>query len=244
MAASILISAWLVGVAGGVHCLAMCGGFLGAAVARDSVGASGAPLLPAGAIVRRELVYHAGRLTGYAALGAAFGVAGAATLEAGALLPLQRGLYVTANLLLLLLGISVAIGLPGIAPLQRAGARLFGRLLPLLQPLLRRRGVGGRLLLGMVWGFVPCALVYSVLPLALFGGGPWQGAAVMLAFGAGTLPNLAAAGWLLRRSERVVARRSWRYAAAAVLIAFAAIGIYRALFVAGALAQGPFCLVD
>lgn len=241
MTASILISAWLVGVAGGVHCLAMCGGFLGAAVARDSLGA---PLLPAAAIVRRELVYHAGRLASYAALGAAFGLAGAATLEAAALLPLQRVLYVAANVFLLALGLGVAIGPPGIAPLQSAGAKLFGRVLPLLRPLLHRRDLAGRLMLGMVWGFVPCALVYSVLPLALFGGGAWQGAAVMLAFGAGTLPNFAAAGWLLRRFERVVAQRTWRYAAAVVLIAFAGTGIYRALFVAGALTQSPFCLVD
>ena len=193
--------------------------------------------------MRREFVYHAGRLASYAALGAAFGVAGAATLEAGVLLPLQRTLYVVANIFLLLLGLSVAVGLPGITPLQRAGAKLFGRLLPLLQPLLRQQGVAGRLTLGVAWGLVPCALVYSVLPLALFGGGAWQGAAVMLAFGAGTLPNLAAAGWLLRRSKRVVAKRGWRYAVAAVLIAFAGAGIYRALFVAGALAPGAFCLV-
>ena len=80
-------------------------------------------------------------------------------------------------------------------------------------------------LLGMIWGLVPCALVYGVLPIALFAGGPLEGAAVMLAFGLGTLPNLMAAGWIMGRARRVVRSPAVRYAAAALLIAFAAIGI-------------------
>jgi uncharacterized protein len=244
VALSLLISAWLVGLMGGIHCLAMCGGFLTAAIARDAAVPAAVPLLSAAAIARRELGYHAGRLATYALLGGAFGAAGTAALDVASLLPLQRVLYVVANLLLLAVGISVATGAPGIASLQRGGAKLFGALLPVLQPLLRRPGAAGRVAMGLAWGLVPCALVYSVLPLALFAGGTWQGAAVMLAFGAGTVPNLATAGFVLRRSERTFAKRGWRYAAAAVVVAFAATGIYRSLFVSGALAQGAFCLID
>ena len=56
-----------------------------------------------------------------------------------------------------------------------------------------------RYLPGMVWGFTPCALVYSVLPVALLAGSAQAGALVMLAFGVGTMPNLLAAGWLIVR---------------------------------------------
>jgi len=115
-------------------------------------------------------------------------------------------------------------------------------LLPRLGPLLARQGHGPRFALGLVWGLVPCALIYSVLPLALFAGGAWQGAAVMLAFGAGTLPNLVAAGVVIHRAGRLRDRAALRYLVATTIAAFAAIGIYRALWVPEALAQGPFCL--
>ena len=242
MAFSLLISAWLFGTLGGVHCLGMCGGFVAATSARDAAKA-GAPLLPAALIVRRQLGYHAGRVFCYAALGAAFGAAGAAALDAALLLPVQRTLYVGANILLLLLGLSIALGTPGVAGLQRAGAKLFGAVLPALRPLLARPGVTGRVALGLAWGLVPCALVYAVLPLALFAGGAWQGALVMLAFGAGTTPTLMAAGFALRLPRRALGQRGWRYVGATAIIVFAMTGIYRSLFVAGALAQGPFCLV-
>ena len=242
MALSLLVSAWLFGTLGGVHCLAMCGGFVAATSARDAAKA-GAPLLPAALIVRRQLAYHAGRVFCYAALGAAFGAVGAAALDAAVLLPVQRTLYVGANIFLLLLGLSIALGTPGVAGLQRAGAKLFGAVLPALRPLLARPGVAGRVALGLAWGLVPCALVYAVLPLALFAGGAWQGALVMLAFGVGTTPTLLAAGFALRLPRRALGQRGWRYVAATAVIVFAITGIYRSLFVAGALAQGPFCLV-
>jgi uncharacterized protein len=241
---SVLISAWLVGALGGLHCLAMCGGFTTAIAARDGRARGGAaPLLPARAIVRQQIGYHAGRVTTYMLLGTAFGAAGAAALQAANLLPVQRAMYVVANIFLLLLGLSLATRAAGVAWLQRAGAGAFGAALTTLRPLLRSPGTAGRIMLGLVWGLVPCALVYSVLPLALFAGGPWQGAAVMLAFGIGTLPNLAAAGLLLDRAKPLFERTTLRRAAAALVVTFAVVGLYRALYLPDSLAQGPFCLV-
>jgi uncharacterized protein len=244
VAMGVLLSAWLVGALGGLHCIAMCGGFAAAIAARDhKVRADATPLLPAATIARQQLGYHAGRLTTYMLLGAAFGAAGAAALQAADLLPVQRTLYVLANLFLLWLGVSLVTRAAGIPWLQRVGANVFGKLLPLLRPLLRRPAPAGRIALGLAWGLMPCALVYSVLPLALFAGGPWQGAAVMLAFGVGTVPNLAAMGWLLDRGKGLFERTALRRVAAAMLVTFALVGIYRALYVHGALAQGPFCLL-
>jgi sulfite exporter TauE/SafE len=65
----------------------------------------------------------------------------------------------------------------------------------------------------------------------------------MLAFGLGTLPNLAATGVLLASIRRWLSRTTLRALAAAWMIAFGSLGIWRLLFVPGALAQGPFCLV-
>jgi sulfite exporter TauE/SafE len=240
VALSVLVSAWLVGALGGLHCLAMCGGFLAAAVARDT---SAAPLQPAASIVRKQSAYHAGRVATYALLGAAFGAAGAGVLNALQFLPAQRALYLLANVFLLALGLSLAFGAPGIGWLQRGGATVFARVLPILRPMLSRPGLSGRVVLGLAWGVVPCALVYSVLPLALFAGGAWQGALVMLVFGIGTLPNLVAAGVVIGRAPLCVDRRVFRYASAALLAAFAMTGIYRVVSTPEALAAGAFCLV-
>jgi copper chaperone CopZ len=142
------------------------------------------------------------------------------------------------------LGMSLAFAAPGGGWLQRTGAKAFGAVLPVVKPLLQRPGAAGRIALGLLWGLLPCGLVYSVLPLALFAGGAWQGGAVMLAFGLGTLPNLMAANVLLGRARRAFDGKALRYAVAAVLIAFGLSGIWRVLYDPGALARGPFCLVS
>lgn len=242
MALSALISAWLAGTLGGAHCLAMCGGFL-AAMSGAAMPAGARPLLPARALLLRQLPYNLGRIVTYALLGAAFGAAGAATMSASAGLPLQRALYITANVFLLLLAVAIIGPRGGIGWLERAGAALFGRLVPAMRPLLAHDAAGARFAVGMFWGLVPCALVYGVLPVALFAGGPVEGAAVMLAFGLGTLPNLVAAGWIMARARRWFDGRGVRYAAAILLAAFAAVGIWRALTVTGEMARGPFCLM-
>jgi sulfite exporter TauE/SafE len=240
MALSLLISAWLVGALGGLHCAAMCGGLLAAVTTRD---ASTQPLLPARVVAWRQLAYHAGRVTTYVLLGTAFGAAGGMALGAVDFLPLQRTLYVVANVLLIMLGTRVAVGRSGTAWLQRSGANVFAAVLPVVRPLLRRSDPTERVVLGLVWGLVPCAMVYSVLPLALFAGGAWQGGAVMLAFGLGTVPNLLAGGLVLDRARLSLNAKPLRYAAAAVLIGFGAVGTWRVLAHPDWLAQGPFCLV-
>jgi sulfite exporter TauE/SafE len=232
---ALLLSALLAGLVGGLHCAAMCGGFAAATAARDA-----SILRPRHALLARQLTYHAGRVASYALLGALFGAAGESALAAARLVPVQQLLYAAANVLLLLLAAGIAIPATGATWLGRAGALAFARVLPRVQPLLRGDRAGNRLALGALWGFVPCGLVYSVLPLALFSGGAWQGALVMLVFGAGTLPQLVGAGVALARID--LRRPRLRLGAALVVGGFALLGLYRAAFVPDALGQGPFCL--
>jgi sulfite exporter TauE/SafE len=241
MSAGLLASAWLVGALGAAHCFAMCGGLFGAVAAREASLAK--PLVRARTLALRQASYHVGRIATYALLGAAFGAAGNATLAAVDIAPLQRAIYVGANVFLLLLGAGLVVRVRALVLLQRAGAAGFAPLLHALQPVLRAPGASGRIALGLVWGLMPCALVYSALPLALLAGGAWQGGAVMLAFGLGTVPNLLASGVLLARARRFMSALAVRRAAAGMMIAFALFGIWRALFDADALAQGAFCLV-
>ncbi|GIX26923.1 MAG: hypothetical protein KatS3mg123_0804 [Burkholderiales bacterium] len=78
---------------------------------------------------------------------------------------------------------------------------------------------------GTVWGWLPCGLVYSVLFTALLSASPVTGALIMLAFGAGTLPNLMAMGWFAGSLKGFLQRPWVRYGAGAVIVAF---GIDRA----------------
>lgn len=241
MSWSPLISAWLAGTLGGVHCVAMCGGFVAALAARH--GAQTVPLRRSTAILWHQFPYHMGRVSSYVLLGAAFGAAGGMALAAADLLPLQRALYVVANLFLLLLAVGIAMRAGGGGWLQRAGASLFARLLPLVKRLQASDTVPSRVGFGLVWGLVPCGLTYSVLPIAMFAGDAIEGGAVMLAFGIGTLPSLLVAGWAMSRARRWVENAAVRYGAAALLAAFAAAGIWRALFGPMATGSGPFCIV-
>lgn len=242
MALSALIGAWLAGTLGGAHCLAMCGGFVAAMSGVEArAGCRRSELLPARALIGRQLAHNGGRITTYAMLGAAAGGAGGALLAAADWVPLQRSLYLVANLFLLALAFGMVSKRGGVAWLQRAGIALFGKTLPAVRPLLAANSFPARYALGMIWGLVPCALLYGVLAIALFAGGALEGAAVMLAFGLGTLPNLLAAGWIVSRASGWLDRRIVRHAAAALLAGFAAVGIWRAFFGTASLAQGPFC---
>jgi hypothetical protein len=239
MSAAALIAALLAGLLGGVHCVAMCGGFVTAmAGARPA-----APLLPASRLVGRLLPYNLGRVATYTLLGALAGGLGAAVLGAAAWLPLVRGLYVVANVFLLLLAATIAFRIDPWTSLQRGAIAAFGRIAPAVGRLATRDAPAARFATGLLWGLVPCGLVYGVIPVALFAGGPAEGALVMAAFGAGTLPNLLAAGVLVGRLRAWLDRRAVRYGAALLLVAFALAGLYRALFGAMALGQGPFCIV-
>ena len=238
MPQSALIGAFLAGLLGSVHCLAMCGGWI--AVTGRQGGTQ--PLLPAAVLRLRAGLSQAGRLTTYGVLGALAGAAGGAAF-ALALAPVERGLYIAANLLLLALALSIALRGVTLAPLERAGLAVFSRLLPVVSRITRKDRLLSSYVLGVIWGFTPCALIYSVLPVALLAGSSGDGALVMLAFGVGTLPNLLAAGWLMRRVQRWLDRAALRYGAAAIVGAFALLGLYRAWFAPETLGDGPFCLV-
>ena len=242
MPISALIGAWLAGLLGGAHCLAMCGGFVAAlsgAGARARTPTT--TLYPSRVLAWRELPYNLGRVTTYAALGAIAGGAGGAALAGGEWLAVQRVLYVVANVFLLVLAWAIVSRGKGMPFLQRVGAALFARVLPAVRPLLARDDALARYAVGALWGLVPCGLVYGVLPIALFAGGAVEGAAVMLAFGVGTLPNLLAAGWVAARARAQLDSSFVRGAAAVLLVGFAGVGIWRALFGSLASMQGAFC---
>ena len=236
MSFALLVSALVVGLLGGAHCVAMCGGLLGAAVARDASADA-----RAGATITAQVAYHVGRIGTYALLGASFGLVGSSARFAADIGFVQRAIYVLASVFLLLLAASLLVRVPPVLAVQRFGATAMAPLLRHAQRWMRAPGLRGRIATGFAWGSMPCALVYSTLPLALLAGGAWQGALVMLAFGMGTLPNLLAGGMLLVGARRLLPALALRYAGAVVLGVFGVLGLWRAF--AGPVNALPFCLV-
>jgi sulfite exporter TauE/SafE len=217
MSESSCLALFLVGLLGGTHCVGMCGGIVGAL----SIGVSRPAL---------HLAYNGGRIASYALAGAIAGAAGAASLAlAGPLsaqLPARTLLYVCANLMLVLLGLYLLGVTRALAWPERLGQRLWRRLQPLGQRFLPARSVAQAFPLGLVWGWLPCGLVYSALVTAMSSGSAASGAALMLAFGAGTLPNLLLAGLLAGRLQAYAARPALRIVAGIVVLAFGLHGLF------------------
>ena len=213
-----LLSAFVVGLLGGVHCVGMCGGIVGAL----SFG------LPAERNLPILLAYNIGRIGSYTLAGALMGALG---FYFSGLLPVQtaqRLLLSFAGLFLILMGLYLAGWWNALSRVERAGGVLWRRLEPLGRGLLPVRSVRHGLLLGLLWGWLPCGLVYSALVWTVSAGGALEGAMLMLAFGLGTLPNLLLMGVAAAQLKRWVRRPEVRAIAGTLVIIFGVLLLFDA----------------
>lgn len=208
------LALFLVGLLGGTHCVGMCGGIVGAL-------SMGGP-----ARWSLHLAYNAGRIASYAAAGALAGALGAASLGLEGQVPVRLLLYFLANLMLVALGLYLLGVTRALALTERAGQVLWRRVQPLSQRFLPARSIGQAFPLGLLWGWLPCGLVYSALASALTAGTPGRGALLMLAFGLGTLPNLLLAGIVLARLNEFVRRPLVRTLSGLLVLGFGLYGLF------------------
>jgi sulfite exporter TauE/SafE len=179
---AVLLAAFMAGLLGSGHCFGMCGGIAGSLGAMAGV-SSRSLALPA-------LQFNAGRLLGYAVLGAlAGGIIGAAG-EIMALKSAGKWLRGITAAMVLLIGLRFLLDWRALDAIERGGSGLWRRIMPLAVRVSRRHDWAGRMGLGICWGFLPCGLVYTVLMTAASTGAPTAGALTMLAFGLGTLPAM------------------------------------------------------
>ncbi len=205
------LALFLVGLLGGTHCVGMCGGIVGA--------------LSLGGLARwsLHLAYNSGRILSYGAAGAMAGALGAASLGLEGQVPVRILLYFLANLMLVALGLYLLGLTRALAFTERAGQTLWRRIQPLTRRFLPARTVAQAFPLGLLWGWLPCGLVYSALATALTAGSASRGAGMMLAFGLGTLPNLLLAGIVLTRLNEFVRKPVVRTLSGLLVLGF---GIY------------------
>jgi len=226
-----LFAAFMLSLLGGLHCVGMCGGFIGA-LQMNRPREVPAAHLAAG--------YHLGRLLSYAAAGALVGAIGGA-LYAADVLPVQIVLLVIGSAMLVAIAAAMFGAGRWLKRIEPIGAGVWRLVGPWARRVYPPRSGRQSFVAGLAWGWIPCGLVYAALPLALVAGGPVQGALVMLAFGLGTLPNLlpvdlvAARPAFTRGGAAGGGLRAWlRPLAGALMLVFALSGLAHAARVAGA----------
>jgi sulfite exporter TauE/SafE len=198
-----LTAAFATGIAGSGHCFGMCGGMAAAYGGKARRDVEGSPSPAARALVQ-VVLYHAGRLGGYALLGAIAGAAGNLLLGAFDLLRLATMLRILTGVLIVVMGVRLLAGLAGLGFLEQGGARLWRHLAPAARRLAAGNGVAAALGAGLIWGWLPCGLVYSMLALAAATATPVMGGATLLAFGFGTLPAMLTSGLMAAQLSRIL----------------------------------------
>ena len=218
MLASLAWTAFVMGLVGGPHCLAMCAAPCSAVIgATDGAAADIVPAISAEQPVQwqpkrqsqrlgwRLLAYHSGRLLGYSSAGAVAALAMQSlawmTQQTVALRPAWTFLHVA----VLAWGLMMMVQARQPAWIENAGRAVWARVRPVVA------APGGVFATGFLWALMPCGLLYSALLVAALSGGPMQGALTMALFGIGSGLWLLAGPWLwLRlRSRLNSARASW-----------------------------------
>jgi len=216
MQAALVGTALLMGLAGGPHCVAMCGAACSGVIRLVRAPERGGV---AGLGCSAPMALHAGRVAGYAVAGAVAAVAVQSLGTASEKIAALRPLWILLHVFVLMWGLSLAaLGRqPRLA--LHAGRALAVRLQPVT------RSTAGVLATGALWVLMPCGLLYSALMLAGLASGPVQGAAVMAMFASGSGVSLVLAPWLWQRlrSGANAVRREWGSRIAGALLAAVAL---------------------
>ena len=204
-----LATAFLTGLLGSAHCLGMCGGISGLFALHSSVRG-----------LRRQLpmalVYNAGRLASYAILG--FAVAALGSRVVGLTPALGKPVRLVAGGIIILIGLQIAFNFRALNILERAGSTVWARISPFAGRLLPVNSLPRALGLGLLWGLLPCGLVYSVLLVAATSLHGADGALIMLAFGAGTTPAMLLTGLGAARLAQLMQDRRTRLGAGLLIV--------------------------
>lgn len=211
-----LLSAFLVGIAGSVHCFGMCGGFAGALTAAIPQGKSPTPFV---------LSYNTGRILSYTLAGAITGALG--SIAQSSMTSLLYGFKLFSAFMLIAMALYLAQWWRGLARIESLGKQLWQHLQPLSKRFLPFKSPLSALPYGIIWGWLPCGLVYSTLTWSLSAGTALQGAMIMAAFGVGTLPALLAVSFGANGLLTLLRMPKTRTFIAVTLIIYAVFLIYR-----------------
>ena len=214
------ISAFAAGLLGGVHCIGMCGGIVGAlgfATVQQQKSLNFYAIL---------LSYNAARISSYVLAGSLMGGISALAVYWLDIRLLQISMQWFAAMLMIVLGLYLAGWTSVLVHIEKAGAGLWRILEPQARRFLPVRSIPQAFVLGLLWGWLPCGLVYSVLLWSVASANAVDGALLMLCFGLGTLPNLLAMGVFAQRLSALVRNLRVRQLAGVMVMGFGLWNLY------------------
>lgn len=205
----LFLSAFALGLLGGGHCIGMCGGLMGALTMAIS---------PEQRARRLTLLlsYNFGRIFSYACAGLLLGLLGWAVAQS----PAAAVLRIIAGVLLIIMGLYLAGWWSGLTRIESLGRVIWRHIQPLTRHFMPVTRPHQALVLGALWGWLPCGLVYSTLIWSSSQGSALISASLMLCFGLGTLPVLLATGLMAERITALLRRRAIRIGAGLLVILF------------------------
>ena len=206
------LAAFMVGLLGGVHCVGMCGGIVSAL----SLGIH-SPDQKKQTPWSYLLAYNFARITSYVIAGALMGGISWLANHLVVVNQFQTGLQIFAGLFMIAMGLYIAGWWYGLTKVEQAGSVIWRYIEPFGRRLLPVKTPVQAFMLGLVWGWLPCGLVYTALFWAIASGSPIDGGLLLLSFGLGTLPNLLLMGIFAAALGNFV-RNAWVRQIAGVLI--------------------------
>jgi len=213
-----LTAALLMGLLGSTHCVGMCGGIVGTL----TLGLAGLPSPSRAGRLGWLLAYNGGRILSYSVAGGVAGLLSGQATRLGWQPDFPLGGLI-AGLFMIALGLYLAGWWRALVALEHWGAKLWRHIEPLGRRFLPVRSVRQAFGLGVIWGWLPCGLVYAALAWSLASASPFQGAALMFAFGLGTLPMLLLMGSAAHALNRLARAPAVRRSAGILVIA---LGLY------------------
>lgn len=204
-----IAAALLIGLMGGAHCVGMCGGIAAALGISSAEGGHS-----------RLLSYNLGRILSYALIGVIFG--SIAALAADRIPAFTQWIRLLAGIMLIAMGFYIANWWLGLSRLEQLGQAVWRPLQKLGAALLPVRSNSQALLIGMLWGWLPCGLVYSALIWATStaGGDAADTGILMFAFGLGTTPSMLLSAAFAQQLKRWLQRAGLRAVLGLILIAW------------------------
>lgn len=200
-----LPTAFFLGLLGGTHCLGMCGGIATTVSLSSPNGMKGFGLL---------LGYNSGRITSYAIAGALLGSVSWLIENPS----IQLALRIFAGLMLVSMGLYIAQWWQGLTKVEHFGSYLWKKISPFARHFLPVKTLRQALMLGVLWGWLPCGLVYSTLIWASAAADWTLSAQLMIAFGLGTLPTMLLTGVLAQQVKTVLQRKLTKHLSGSLII--------------------------
>lgn len=220
----LFVAAFIAGLMSSLHCMGMCGGIASALSMQFKSGTE----ISNRKVIMYTLAYNLARIFSYTMAGLLLGLLSVVIIgEAGSALfiPLQ----VLASVILIIIALNILNVSPLLNQLDKLGSGLVPYIRKASQILLPIDSPMKAFALGLVWGWLPCGLVYSMLTIAATTANAMESAMIMFLYGLGTLPAMLAVGLLAELNKSLFQHRLFKYSSAVILIIIAVMPFYSML---------------